>query len=537
MEKTVLLTDDNYICVKGIEQSVDWAALGIDHIHCAYDGQSALEYLSSHPVDILVSDISMPGITGLELSERALLLNPSLKVILISAYDEFEYARKAVRLGAYDYIEKPINYEYLSETVAKALAEQAQEKKNLEILKKSRPAMEEQFFRLLIQPNPQETQETLELYAQYLELDLDCSYCAALRITVEDQAALKQKLGIEEYYVKLLSLENELRHVCNSFKVNYVLKDLNGFICILGDDSASRIEFKKNILSSFSQIIEDFSGRFDLVIGLGKIVKRIWELSASYMQALKALDLRFFFPEQKILENTQITGKKSSFIPGLDTQEDELIQLLCKNDLNGIHEWIIEFTDTVKNNYCSKNMVYTLFYSLISRILKFTYELNISNENLEDEITTVFSDSEKFKTIDKFSEWLYTICMNICKNLQNSVLDYHQSLCQSAVAYINKNYGNSDLSLNDIADHVQITPAYLSTLFKQYRHQNISSYITDVRIDASCHLLENTSLSLKIISMQVGYANQYYFSSCFKKKTGMTPSAYREEYQQTEKFV
>lgn len=532
MGKTVLLADDNHICVEGIHQSIPWAELGIDQVHCVYDGQTALEYLKEYPVDLLISDISMPGLTGLDLSEQAIALHTSIKIILISAYDEFEYAKKAVRLGAYDYIEKPINYEYLAEIIKKALAELEQEHRNLEILKKSRPAMEEQFFRSLIQQNLREPRETMRLYAHYLELDLTCSCCTVLHISVEDQSTLKQKLGIQEYYVRLMNLEKEIRRVCDSFFIRYVLKSLTGFICILGEKELTPEEFKKNIFSAFSRIVEQFSSRFDLVIGLGKIVPKIWNLPSSYAQAVKALDYRFFFPEQSILEAGQISGCTSSLILGQDTQEERLIQLICKNDLEGIQNWIQAFKSSFAGNYSSKNLVYTLLYSVIARILKFTYELNISDEALEREITSVFSDFTKFKNIDSISDWLYTICQSICANLQASVSNYHQGLCRAAMAYIDKNYTNSELGLNEIAEHVQITPAYLSTLFKQYRHQNISSYITDVRIEAACQLLLNTTLSLKVISTQVGYSNQYYFSSCFKKKTGMPPSAFREERQQ-----
>ena len=111
--------------------------------------------------------------------------------------------------------------------------------------------------------------------------------------------------------------------------------------------------------------------------------------------------------------------------------------------------------------------------------------------------------------------------------LSPTLRSYHQMLCDSAVNYIKKHYADQNLSLNQIADQIQITPSYLSSLFKKYKQQNISTYITNIRIEKACLLLKTTSNSLKEISAMVGYSNQYYFSSCFKKLVGVNPSAYR----------
>ena len=529
MAKSILLVDDNYLCVEGIHQSIQWEALGITGVTCVYDGQTALEYIQSHPVDLVISDISMPGLSGLELSEKILALHSSIKIILISAYDKFEYAKKAVRLGAFDYIEKPLDYDYLTEILKKAIEELDQEKENLEILKKSRPAMEEQFYRSLISSDLHDQPETLSLYARYLDIRPDCRYWITLCISTEDTVSLKQKLGIEEFHVRLMNLENDIRKASESFCMHYLLRDLTGFTCILGTDTQSYDEFKKEVTVAFSEIAERYHDRFELAVALGKIVSNIHEISASYTQAQKALEYRFFFPSQNILEAANISGSEVDLLLGRDGEEEELIQLLCKNDRDGIKNWIQDFAGSFTGNCDSRNLVYTRLYSIVARILKFTYEMNLSNERLQSEAASFFSHPEAFQTINKVADWLYEICEQLCSSLQNSVASYHQSLCERAASYIAQNYQNSELDLNEIAEYVQITPAYLSSLFKKCRDQNISNFITDVRIDAACQLLKNTALSLKVISTQVGYSNQYYFSACFKKKTGMTPSAYREQ--------
>lgn len=529
MGKSVLIVDDNYICVEGISTSISWADFGIEHIYKAYDGSTALELIRRESINIIISDISMPGLSGLELSEQVMSINPAIKIILISAYDKFEYAKKAVRLGAYDYVEKPLDYDYLKQILTNLMTEMEEEQKHRVLLKKSIPALQEQFFRSLIQSNIREQRETLKLYASYLNLQFDCHYYMAFHISAEDPLFLKQKLGIEEYYVRLMNFEKSIHTAVAGFPLNYVIRDLTGFICIIGDNSETTSEFKQKILSELNRITEQYQERFEFVIGLGKISSSPFSLSVSYAQAQKALEYRFLFPSQNILEASAIPGFDPKLILNQENNEDKLIELLCKNNLEGIRDWIAEFTNALQENMVSRDIVLMKLYSIAIRILKFSCEINIYNEDLKQKIVTVFSQNAHYNNIDAIADWLLEICTSICTSLQDSVSHYHSSLCEAAVSYIRQNYPDSNLSLNAIAEHVQITPAYLSTLFKKYRNQNINNYITDVRINAACLLLKNTSESLKTISMQVGYANQYYFSSVFKKKMGMTPSTYREE--------
>ena len=341
--------------------------------------------------------------------------------------------------------------------------------------------------------------------------------------------SLKQMIGIGEYYIRFMSFEHSIRNAVSAFPMNYILKDLTGFTCILGDNTSTRSEFKQKILSVFTQITELYQERFEFFTGLGKIVSSMTDLPASYAQAQKAMEYRFIFPSQNILEVNALPGFDPKFILNQESEEDRLMELICRNDLESIRELVISFANSMQENMITREMVHLKLYSIAVRILKFSCEINISNDHLKQDILSVFSHTKQYRNIDEIAQWLLDICFSVCGCLQDSVSSYHSGLCESAIAYIRQNYADSNLNLNAIAEYVQITPAYLSTLFKKYCNQNISNFITDVRIDMACLLLRTTSDSLKSISLQVGYSNQYYFSSCFKKKMGVTPTAYREQ--------
>ena len=147
----IMIIDDNHISVDGICHNIDWSDLNAEVACKAYDGQQALDYLQNNMVDLIISDIEMPQLDGLSLAQNALKINSSIKIILISAFDKFEYAKQAIRLGAFDYIEKPLDYSYLKKIIRNALSMLNKEQRNLEILKQSRPIMIDNFFHKLIQ--------------------------------------------------------------------------------------------------------------------------------------------------------------------------------------------------------------------------------------------------------------------------------------------------------------------------------------------------------------------------------------------------
>ena len=145
--KKIMIVDDNYLSAEGIEKNIDWETLNAEIVHVCYNGTSAIEAMKKEPVDLIISDIEMPDLDGISMSRQALEINPMVKIILISAYDKFEYARRALLLGALDYIEKPLDYAYLIQKVKNAFALMEKEQKNLQLLKQSRPLLTEKFFR------------------------------------------------------------------------------------------------------------------------------------------------------------------------------------------------------------------------------------------------------------------------------------------------------------------------------------------------------------------------------------------------------
>ena len=522
--KKIMIVDDNYLSAEGIEKNIDWEALNAEIVHVCYNGTSAIEAMKKESVDLIISDIEMPDLDGISMSRQALNINPMVKIILISAYDKFEYARRALLLGALDYIEKPIDYAYLIQKVKNAFALMEREQKNLQLLKQSRPLLIEKFFRDITHRPRQEASYRLKPYLKYLNLALDYDFYNVVILELENAQNLKDSYGIEKFQMELLNLRDLITEQGTELNYIYPLQDIDGYLCIIGHSGCQSGNFRQLTYKIISSVVDVCHAQgLALNAGIGSIVQDLWELNRSYESAVHALEYRFFFPHQNVFDGHDLSATDFS-----DSKEEELIRLLCKKDVSAIDSWFQDFSKWLTENFRTKSFAFIQVYSLLGRILKFFYELNLDTHDLEIKILYVYNHLEEFHTTEELCHWLNDFCHLLCQKLDSSLNDYHQKLCESVISFINANYASNTLCLNDIAGEANVSPAYLSALFKKKQGLSISDYITTQRIHAACRYLTATNMTLKEISMKCGYANQYYFSTSFKKKMGITPSAYRE---------
>ncbi|NCB93003.1 MAG: response regulator [Clostridia bacterium] len=527
--KKVMIVDDNYLSVEGITKNIDWNLLDAKVLHVAYNGDSAIEAMKKSPVDLIISDIEMPNLDGISMSSMALSINPLVKIILISAYDKFEYAKRAIRLGVCDYIEKPLDYEYLTRKIQNAFAAIDREQRNMELLEQSRPVMTEKFFIDLLNYSGSNARGHLKHYADYLNLNLEYNCFDVLKIEIENAATVESELGITQYQIELMNAMDLLQEKCLIFDSVYLVREFSGITCILGQNTKNTNHFIQVIhktISTFFDIYKD--SVLNMNVGIGTIVDDFWKLHISFESASHALKYRFFFPHQSIFDSREVLGQEFSLLSFTESREEELIRLLCQKNTEEIGPWLKDFFQELSQKCQTKNIMFIRIYSLLGRILKFLYELNIDASDLETKIISAYNRFDLFSTYEQFYLWMNDLCVLVCQKLDTSLNSYHDQLCKLVINYIQQNFEDNTLCLNDIAKHANVSSAYLSALYKKNAGQSISDTITACRIEKACYYLTQTNLSLKEISIKCGYANQYYFSNSFKKKMGMSPSSYRQ---------
>ena len=536
--KKVMIVDDNYLNAEGIEKNIDWKALDAEVSSVKYDSRSALDAMRENPVDLIISDIEMPDLDGISMSKLALSLNPLVKIILVSAYDKFEYARRAIRLGIFDYIEKPLDYAYLTEKIQNAFQEIERTQKNTDLVNASRPLMTEKFFNDLLHYPGENPAAHLKQYLQYLDLQFDYDFFCVMileteKVTEKDTSGLTDTdSDFSRYQIELLNVLDLLKEKLNIFNGTFYLKGFQDIVCIIGQDTGHSIPFLQSVHRQAEAITDQYQNHMlSLNIGIGNIVNSLWKLPVSFASASHALKYRFFFPQKNIFDAKEALGKEFSLLSFSENTEEELIRLICSKDITAIRSWLVDYFQRLLSEIQDKNLVFVRIYSLLGKILKFLYEMNLDTDDLEKEIIQIYTHFDSFHTYKQFADWMTTLCSQVCQKLDTSLQSYHNQVYNVALSYIKQNFENSSLCLNDIAHHANISPAYLSSLFKKVSGQSISDTISGLRMESACHYLASGNLSLKEISLKCGYANQYYFSNSFKKKLGISPSAYRETHQ------
>lgn len=539
--KKVMIVDDNYLNAEGIEKNIDWKALDAEVSSVKYDSRSALDAMRENPVDLIISDIEiieMPDLDGISMSKLALSLNPLVKIILVSAYDKFEYARRAIRLGIFDYIEKPLDYAYLTEKIQNAFQEIERTQKNTDLVNASRPLMTEKFFNDLLHYPGENPAAHLKQYLQYLDLQFDYDFFCVMileteKVTEKDTSGLTDTdSDFSRYQIELLNVLDLLKEKLNIFNGTFYLKGFQDIVCIIGQDTGHSIPFLQSVHRQAEAITDQYQNHMlSLNIGIGNIVNSLWKLPVSFASASHALKYRFFFPQKNIFDAKEALGKEFSLLSFSENTEEELIRLICSKDITAIRSWLADYFQRLLSEIQDKNLVFVRIYSLLGKILKFLYEMNLDTDDLEKEIIQIYTHFDSFHTYKQFADWMTTLCSQVCQKLDTSLQSYHNQVYNVALSYIKQNFENSSLCLNDIAHHANISPAYLSSLFKKVSGQSISDTISGLRMESACHYLASGNLSLKEISLKCGYANQYYFSNSFKKKLGISPSANRETHQ------
>ena len=292
--KKVMIVDDNCLTAEGIEKNIDWKSLDANVVAVKYNSLSALDTLKSSHVDLIISDIEMPDLDGISLSQKAQEIQPFIKVILVSAYDKFEYAKRAIRLGVYDYIEKPLDYIYLTEKVKNAFTEIDRTQKNTELVKASRPVMTEKFFHDLLHYPGENPAAHLSQYLEYLDLKFDYDYFHVLIIEAETNSS-KPELDFTQYQIQLLNVLDLVKEQMQIFDHVFYLKEFSGVVCIIGQNTKHPQHFLQSIHKIASSMVELCKNNIlSLNIGIGSIADNIWKLPVSFASASHALKYRFF---------------------------------------------------------------------------------------------------------------------------------------------------------------------------------------------------------------------------------------------------
>ena len=534
----VFLVEDEIIVREGIRDRINWVENGFEFSGEASDGELAYPMIQQIKPDIVITDIKMPFMDGLALSRLIRNELPWTKIIILSGYDEFQYAKEAISIGVTDYLLKPIGSAKVLETLLK-IRDTIEEERNLrEMQIRYRKEMQEnenyqrrQFFSQLIS----DSTSVPEILNRANELDIDLaakSYNIILFICSQ-----KDESSWEKYSGKLVQMEEKIENNF-SMRKHMILfrRGLEGWaLLIKGTDHESAESVTKRCIVELENLFQSDQS-MDYFIGVGMPVERLQQIPQAFQKANRAFVYRYIVEDNKIEyysfdPKPAITSQNGFSLKLLDPSKlsqsviDRFLRSGLKENVSQFVEDYIESIGLDSGNSLSfRKYIVT---NILIGVSAFLDEIGIGKHVIIDSFGDIEQITEKVTTVSYTKELIEKIFDVALDFRDNNSKQKYANLLSAAETYIRENYNSEDISLNLVAQVTNVSPSYFSSIFSQEKGITFIEYLTNVRIEKAKELLRSTTLRSSEISQAVGYKDSHYFSYLFKKETGFTPREYR----------
>lgn len=536
-EIKVFLVEDEMVIRRGIKNSIDWEKEG--YIFCgeASDGELAYPMIIKEKPDILITDIRMPFMDGLELCKLVKKELPNIKILILSGYDEFDYAKEAIRLGVTEYLLKPISSGKLLEALNGVSESIRREKEDKDLVRKYMEEMREntehekqKFFEQMIAGNLSMA-DALEIGKKY-EMNLSAGMYNLLlfRFTLgEENRKSGELLGEAEYAIEKLTE-----------RLEYVFEFQRGVegwaFLLMADNEEQMSERVKELSKDLEEIMKNYS-TIAYFGGIGQPVARLRELEESFREAERALAARFTMELNRIISVEDI--RMAQNVDTLDDIEitsfgeiEKTRTMLEKFLNNGAEDEIDEFVDVYINELPEENLksvlmrqyiimdAYIVMMSFCEKIEGIEGEMQAQSEELKNSMKTI-------QTLEEIKNYIRMLLKKIIGVRDTISGRRYSDIIEIAKDQIRKTYMSDEISLNTIAAEVGMSPSYFSSIFSKEMGKTFVEYLTEIRMDRAKELLMCSSMKTSEIGYEVGYKDPHYFSYIFKKTQNCTPKEFR----------
>lgn len=525
---TLLIADDEPLIRNGVKKIIDWESLGFSRIFLAEDGQEALDIIKNNHVDLVLTDIVMPFMDGLELSEILAKDYPQIHVVILTGHEDFEYAQKSVNLGVKNYILKPIGAESLykkMKQICERLHIENKQRQYVSSIKnqlcQSMPALRDQTLNKIVCSQDRNLNLYLER-AKSLQLDLgEGPYeVGIMDIDLEDIPA-------SDYDLYLFAAKNIARE-CLGEK-HYVFEDGKDRIIILFkcqelDDESHEIIY--DVLCVIQKSIYN-TIQLKTTCTIGTTAGTVKELNHAYRNAKKALECKYSLGSNNVYDIGDLNYLEQSFY--YPQQEMSYLKKSIKignsaEIRNAVHE--IFYIEGKKRSLSGKN-VKMIYIEVVTSLLKELSALKEVSETIWNRGFELYQEFDEFGSLKEMEERLSSFACNIRDEMNSAQTNSGMQVIDKVKEYVMNNYKDPELSLTKVAEFASVSTGYLSGLFKKESGTNFIKYLTDVRMEKSMQLLRTTDMKTYEIAYETGFSNPHYFSVSFKKYTGISPSEFR----------
>lgn len=531
----VFLVEDESIIRETLRDTVPWGQYGYTFVGEAGDGEIALTMIRQAKPEVLITDIRMPFIDGLALSKLVLGEFPNMKIIIISGYDDFEYARQAIDIGVDQYLLKPITKNTLIEVLIhireKIESEQAQSNYLTQFCIETQEYEQyarRRFFERMVAGNL--TVQQIYEAAGKLDIDLRAeSYTIAFFSILPEKPDMAQQYSEPGARIRDALMEHFLKYP------EYLLLrwTLNTYAVLIKGDSKRMEDYVRRCIDTVRGQYESYSPELSWYVAVGTPTARLSTLPACFEEVSRLWAYRHILPEQHILTANTVdfltgTGSDGNLnrLDATKANPSILLGVMRSASAEELSSFVDEYVHSVAEALESKPFCQYLMLSLRFTAVEFALTLGCSQEEFLSRLDCLDLVGQSI-TAETLKEYMRQILLAVVVLRDSASSTQYRGLLKQAVHYLHEHYAESDLSLNRVARQVNISANYLSAVFSQEIGCTLTEYLTEKRMEKARELLRTTTKRSGEVAFEVGYKDPHYFSFIFKKTQGCTPRDYR----------
>ena len=530
----VFLVEDEFVIREGLKANIPWEQYGYEFVGEASDGEMALPLIRAAKPDVLITDIKMPFMDGLSLSKIVSSEFPKIKIVIISGYDDFEYARQAIEVGAIQYLLKPITKMTLRKTMLEMKEKIEQESEQRDWQQQFGNEMHEyeqfarrRFFEKLLQAE----MAVKDIYEEAARLSLEISaesynliFFSIRPKNMEGMPGETDWFMAEQDKILYFILRHP-QYILFSWNVNF-------WGVLVKSESVHVEELTDRCLNHIRQICSPQDARLEWYVAVSRPIERLSMLHECYQKVSHYIAYRFIVPGMHILTESTLADylsvteeKKIGHVNPSSVDPEIIKDFLRKGSFMEIHDFADSYLQSFQDSLRSRMFLDYMILSIRYTITAYLDALGIAQDSYNDRIDEYLSGlSLNSETIGEY----FVFLLGIAVELRDQKSDVQSGrILRKAQEYIDVNFSNESLSLNEVAKEVGVSANYLSAIFSQNMQKTFIEYVTGKRMDRARYLLNTTDRSSGDIAAEVGYKDPHYFSFVFKKTQGLSPREYR----------
>jgi two-component system response regulator YesN len=519
----VAIIDDEVIIIRGLSKNVDWQANGFELVGSARNGEEGLKLVAEKRPHLIITDIRMPFMDGFELTEQVTKAYPETKILMLTSYDDFEFAKKALQLRVFDYLLKPFDNEKLLETAKRAMEELEYESEMKRKVVEGMPLLKQRFMEKLI--DGKLTSQEINSGIDFLGLHLTASRYVVILLKADDYSypEYQNRFGKEVLKYCVLNVSEEtLVSLGKGLVFDSVEDEIVLIVCAEGEQEEAELqayEIAENVRANVERFLKT-----TVTAGIGSAYEKSTEITFSYQDAHSALEFRHIMGTNRVLTVAD-TGLAPHREPiefnGLEKELPVKVKLGLEGDalavLSSMEQSIMQ----------SKSISLSRMRLIGVEITVLLYkELEDQAKQLDD-FYTIYHKQQQMQTVYEIFACIRQLVIQLVNIVNSQRENQIKKVIHRAVEYVELHYDQEGLSLQDVSSVVHISPTYLSIIFKKEININFSDFLYQLRMKKAMELLRMSDLKSYEVAEKVGYRNPQYFSVCFKKYTGISPSEFR----------